>query len=111
MKRMLFVVCVAALLAALPASHFALANGPAPKVSICHVNSANGVGVDESDAPVFFGRVIEVSENALATHLAQHGDSTEYTTFDKADYGYYEDLYQVQLKNANCFFGAGAPPE
>jgi hypothetical protein len=112
MKRVLFVVCVVAFLAALPASHFALANGPAAKVFICHVNSANGVGIDPASGdPVFFGRVIEVSENAIAAHLAQHGDSTEFVTFDKADYDWIEAAYQVQLKNANCLFGAGGGPE
>jgi hypothetical protein len=106
MKRLLLVACILAFLAALPASHLALAcHGPASKVSICHVNSANGVGFDATTgAQVFFGRVINISENAVAAHLA-HGDSLSYYgPFDEAERDLLEVQYGIKLPNANCSF-------
>jgi hypothetical protein len=89
-------------------SHLALAaNGPAPKVSICHVNSANDVLEDEDGVVWTFGRVIEVSENAVEAHVAQHGDGTSYEEFDKSFRDTLEARYGISLPNANCRFSGG----
>ena len=71
MKRLIIVVCVVGLLAALPMSHLAAAGkGPAAKVWICHIT---GVGEKGGGTPIFVGHYISVSENAEAAHCA-HGD-------------------------------------
>ena len=106
MKRLLFVLCVAGFLAALPLSHVATAAKPETKVAICHVNSANDV-LDLDGLVVTFGRVIEVSENAVAAHVAQHGDSESYLPLDEETRDWYEAEYGISLPNANCYFGVG----
>ncbi len=82
MKRLIIVVCVAGLLAALPMSHLVAAGkGPAPKVDICHVtDSVDGLGAG-GNVTLIVGHVINVSENAVDAHLA-HGDSTVINDID-----------------------------
>jgi hypothetical protein len=71
--RVINLVLLAAAVVAVPLSHSALSQknggpkGPAPKVQICHFP-------DESTE----GHVIEVSQNAVAAHLAKHGDCTAF---------------------------------
>jgi hypothetical protein len=76
---------------------------PAPKVAICHVNSANDV-IDLGAVVVVFGREIEVSANAVPAHLA-HGDGTLYVDLDEALRDTLEIVYEVSLPNADCYFG------
>ena len=72
MKRLIIVLCVAGLLAALPMSHLVAAGkGPAAKVWICHITGVGEKG--EGGTPTFVGHFIFVSENAEAAHCA-HGD-------------------------------------
>jgi hypothetical protein len=104
MKRLIVVLCVVGFIVALPMSHLASAAKPQTKVAICHVNSANDVLYLEDGNVVTFGRVIVISENAVATHVAQHGDSTEYADLDKATRDAVEDYYGIRLPNANCYF-------
>ena len=75
--RIVSFVLLTAVVIAIPLSHSALSmkkaptkNGPAPKVKICHF---------PDDQP---GHVIEVSDNAVAMHIAKHGDCTQFTTDD-----------------------------
>jgi hypothetical protein len=104
MKRLLILFCVTGLLAALALSHVATAARPEPKVLICHVNSANDI-LDLGPCGVLvFGKVIEVSENAVDTHVTQHGDSTEYCDLDKDLRDLIEDFCDIKLPNANCVF-------
>lgn len=73
MKRLLVVLSVVGLLAALSFSHVAFAGkGPAPKVDICH--ATDSFDVPQNGFTLIVGHVINVSENAKAAHLA-HGDS------------------------------------
>ena len=73
--RIVNLVLLTALVIAIPLSHVALSkkkapkkNGdPPPKVAICHFP-------DDSDV----GHVIKVSENAVAAHVAKHGDCTSF---------------------------------
>lgn len=104
MKRILILLCVAGLLAAIPLSHVAVAakKEKAPKVEVCHVNSANDI-LDLETVVVVFGKVIEVSPNALPALEAQ-GDSTEFFTFTKEDREYWEEYYGISLPNADCLF-------
>ena len=73
--RIVNLVLLTALVIAIPLSHVALSkkkaptkNGPAPKVKICHF---------PDDQP---GHVIEVSANAVAMHIAKHGDCIAFQT-------------------------------
>lgn len=105
MKRLLILLCVAGLLAAIPLSHVAVAakkTGQPPKVAICHLNSANDVVVLE-ELVIAYGRVIEVSENAVAVHEA-HGDSTVYFEMSEEARDWIEENLGVSLPNANCGF-------
>jgi hypothetical protein len=103
LKRLLILFCVAGMLAAIPLSHVATAAKPETKVAICHVNSANDI-LDLGSIVIVFGKVIEVSENAVETHVTQHGDSTDFFIFDKEDREYWEEYYGISLPNANCGF-------
>ncbi len=69
MKRLLILLCVVGLLAAIPLSHMAMA-APAAKVKICHIT---GTGFNSGGKPVFVGHVVEVSASAVPAHCA-HGD-------------------------------------
>ena len=74
MKRLLILLCVVGLLAALPMSHLALAGKPEAKpakVKLCHITN---VEYDVDDNVVLEeGHVIHVSVNAEPAHRA-HGD-------------------------------------
>ena len=67
MKRLIVLASVSAFLVALPASHLLMGDGPAPKITICHltapVNSGNADGT---------GVIISVSRGH--TGHRQHGD-------------------------------------
>ncbi len=102
MKKLIFLSLILGLTFVLFAPQ-AIAKKPAKvaKVDICHLIKANDVvygfyGVVD----LYFGRVINVSENALAAHEA-HGDSTLFSegqgpidTFRGVGY---------KLPNANCW--------
>ena len=106
MKRLIVVLCVAGLLAALSMSHLAMAAKPEEKpakVAICHVNSANDVLVDLWGGVAAFGRVIEVPENAVAAHEA-HGDSTDFVEISEEFRDLTEEFFGISLPNANCTF-------
>ena len=109
MKRLILLVCVAGLLAALPISHLAVAcNPPARKVLVCHVNSANDTVRDgRNPGTWYFGRAIEVAASAVEAHLA-HGDAVfggDYPRdLTKAKRAAIEAVYGVSLPNANCYF-------
>ena len=78
MKRLIVVLCVAGLLAALPLSHLVAAR-PAPKVEICHItpNYAPSVPFQwifpNNWVVAHYGHIISVSENAAQAHY-DHGD-------------------------------------
>jgi|GEM_PF-5209647 len=111
MKRLLILLCVAGLLAALPMSHLALAGKPEEKpakVVICHLNGANPTVNDGTHPGTwYFGRRIEVAESAVEAHLA-HGDAVfggDYPRdLTKAKRAAIEAVYGVSLPNANCYF-------
>lgn len=69
MRRIGIIFCAALFLAAIPVSHYALANGNANKVSICHFPDGKEIG-----------DIIEVSGNgsAVSKHVTLHGDATKY---------------------------------
>ena len=79
--RVVNLVLLTALVIAIPLSHVALSkkkapkkNGdPPPKVAICHF---------PDDQP---GHVIVVSENAVAMHIAKHGDCTAFVVLDTGE--------------------------
>ena len=105
MKRLIVVLCVVGFIVALPMSHLAFAGkGPAPKVEICHVNSANDVVV-LGTLVIAYGRVIEVSENAVAAHEA-HGDMASPGFFYMSEEAREnnDEIFGVSLPNANCGF-------
>lgn len=110
MKRLLILFCVAGLLAALSLSHVATAAKPETKVAICHVNSANDI-LDLGGVVIAFGKVIEVSENAVDTHVTQHGDSTQYVPLDKDARDLIEEIFEIKLPNADCAFLVLPEPE
>ena len=103
MKRVLVAVCVAGFVLAIPLSRAAFA-APKAKVAICHVNSANGV-FSWFGSTMAFGREIEVSENAVADHLA-HGDSLEFYRLSESERKAAADYYEVDLTNADSWFWA-----
>ena len=111
MKRLIILFCVAGLLAALSLSHVATAAKPETKVAICHVNSANDILDLGPYGVLVFGKVIEVSENAVETHVTEHGDSTDFFTFDKEDREYWAEYYGIKLPNADCGFYIEPEPE
>jgi hypothetical protein len=100
MRRIFGFMCLAAILVALPLTH-SLA-GKSEKVTICHLDSANSPGVHQfswnwlgpfyprAKYTMYYGRVIEVAEDAVDAHLA-HGDRVEdfYTPDDTSPYGHY----------------------
>ena len=101
MKRLLALLCVVGFVVALPLAHSAFAK-PAAKVAICHVSSANDF-VDFGGVKLFFGRQVEVSENAVAAHLA-HGDSTDFECFGPEARAELEEWFGIDLVNADCLF-------
>ncbi len=105
MKRLIVVLCVLGFIVALPMLHSASAARPEPKVPICHVNSGNDI-LELDGVLYIFGKEIEVSENAVETHVTQHGDSVwpNYETFDKATRNLLEETFEIKLPNANCVF-------
>lgn len=108
MKRLLILLCVAGLLAALPMSHLALADKPEEKpakVLICHLNGANPM-VD-GNWWLVFGRVIEVAESAVPAHLA-HGDSLDFFEVDE-EFRAYVESFGYHLPNANCAWSVYIP--
>ena len=107
MKRLIVVLCVVGFIVALPMSHLAFAGKPEEKpakVEICHVNSANDVVV-LGTVVIAYGRVIEVSENAVAAHEA-HGDMASPGFFYMSEEARenIEEIFGVSLPNANCGF-------
>lgn len=105
MKRLIVVLCVAGLFAALPLSHLVAAR-PAPKVEICHIIAANDV-IPFGPAPVmlYFGKEISVAADAVDAHI-DHGDSVSFwggnvaagpiATFKAAGF---------KLPAADCYYG------
>jgi hypothetical protein len=72
MSRLLGVILLAAGLLVVPLSHWAISGDKKDKnekVAICHFPNGKEVG-----------HVIEVSENAVPAHVANHGDCTEFVT-------------------------------
>ena len=102
MKRLLILLCVAGFLAALPLSHVAVAKKPV-KVEICHVNSANDIVDLGGPVVIAFGKVIEVSPNAVPAHEA-HGDSTKFFYLSEEEREELEEISGVNLSNADCGF-------
>ncbi len=105
MKHLLVTLGVVAFLAVLPLSHLALAQPPCPgeKVPLCHVNSANDSATFNNTLRTF-GRVIEVDENAVPAHLAEHGDSLNFQTLTQEQREQMEEDFDISLPNANCYF-------
>jgi hypothetical protein len=104
MKRLCVMLCVAGMLAAIPLCGVASAAKKAPaKVQICHVNSANDVVYFDDGTMMVFGRVIEVSENAVDAHLA-HGDSLVFIPMNEELREAFEELFGIYLRNADAFF-------
>ena len=101
MKRLLIMLCVVAFLVALPMSHSAFA-GKKAKVAICHVNSANDA-IEGVGATLVFGKVIEVSENAVAAKEAK-GDSAVFYPLTEELRDLLEELLGISLPNADCYF-------
>ena len=103
MRRLILFMALAALIVALPATHDVFAK-KMPKVKICHVNSSNSPAVKDVRwdyekvyrafplRPItrsgrvvttyHLGRVIMVSRNAMATHVA-HGDSPRFASLTR----------------------------
>jgi len=106
MKRFLIILFVLVFIAAIPLSHNLMAKKAEKpgKVEICHVNSANDV-LELGATVIAFGKVIEVSEKAVAAH-EKHGDMAAPGFFyiTKEDAEYWEDYYGIKLPNANCLF-------
>ena len=111
MKRLIVVLCVVSLLAALSFSHEAMAKkGGIPatpaKVEICHVTDsavANNAGV-----LLVVGHVITVSENAVPAHIA-HGDILAINDIDSAGpfnpnqtWRDIADIFDLDTAGANC---------
>jgi len=108
MKRLLVMLGIVAFVAVLPLSHLAMATQPCPdddKVLICHVNSANDI-LTIGSTTYTFGRVIEISENAVPAHLEEHGDSLCYQTLTEEERELIEEFFNISLPNANCVFPA-----
>lgn len=103
MKRLLILLCVAGLLAAIPLSHSAFAK-KADKVLICHATDSAAL---LSGGILIVGHVIEVSENAVDAHLA-HGDSLDINSLDAEgpwaghSWGELAEWYELRTKSANC---------
>ena len=78
MKRLLILLCIAGLLAAIPLSHSALAKPTGEKVKpvkvkVCHITELV-LGEEFPDGiDRLMGHVIDVSENAVPAHI-DHGD-------------------------------------
>ena len=102
MKRLLVMLCVAGVIAAIPLCNVATAAKKETKVAICHVNSANDVVV-LGDSVFVFGRIIEVPETAVEAHLA-HGDSTDFVTLTETWRYIFEEIFGYYLPNADAFF-------
>ena len=111
MKRLIVVLCVAGLLAALSMSHLAFAGKPVnpneeklAKVDICHATDSAAL---QSGGTLIVGHVINVSENAVDAHLA-HGDSLEINDIDDegpwAGHSWRElaEWYGLNTAGANC---------
>jgi hypothetical protein len=145
MNRLFVFLAVVALVIALPVTHDAFAGNNNTKVEICHVNSANSPAVvsytywdnfcgsyyksGPYTTTYVLGRVIEVDESAVDTHLA-NGDAQYFSALDDYWTGYLtsveENIVDVTyshyhscglhswgydytntnavIKNANCWF-------
>ena len=110
MKRLIVVLCVAGLLAALPMSHLAFAGkteGKPVKVDICHVTDS--VVVNDAGVSLVVGHVINVSENAVDAHVA-HGDILAINGLDDGPGGWFGDMtwaeiaevWELNMAGANC---------
>lgn len=73
------------------------------KVQLCHLNSANDV-IEFGTVIVSFGNSIEVSENAVAAHEENHGDSTNFIPLDEQTRDLFEQVFGITLPNADCYF-------
>ncbi len=103
MKRLLIVLCVAALLATIPLARIATAKTN-KKQPICHVTFVLDVGVLPFVLPFAFGRVMEVPTGAaLEAHL-DHGDRMDFTTMTEEQRLSMEAFYGINLRNANAHF-------
>ena len=103
MHRTLLFGLATALLVAIPVTHTALADGST--TAICHVNSSN-VGVNALGHSFSFGNTIEVSDDAVDSHLA-HGDAT-FTSHEVEGFplsaghvAFFEDM-GATIRNADC---------
>ena len=101
MKRFLIGVLILAFVVAIPLSTTLMA-GKQPKVDVCHLNSANDV-LDLGTQVIAFGKVINVSEKAVAHHV-KHGDSTEFFPMTEELRDILEEFFEIKLPNANCYF-------
>lgn len=105
-KRVLLALVSAAALAALVIPTVGSA-APAQKVQICHVNGSTGVA-PFGPVNITFGRIIEVSPNAVDAHYA-HGDGYVQFTPDNANLWAYGESLGV-IGNGNCAFNVPIGP-
>ena len=101
MKKLICLIAVLAVCTAAPRQLTAATDGaPALKTQVCHVS---GQANDElPELSVRFGRVIEVNDNAVETHV-DHGDSTVFFTMDEAQRAMVEEVWGISLPNADCY--------
>ncbi len=113
MKILIF-VCVALTIVCAMFVPQAMA-GKKVKVDVCHVIAENDV-IQFEPVELFFGKVINTSENAVDAHL-EHGDFTAFWGGKEAadPINAFREA-GAHLPAANCFFGVNAdgpygPPE
>jgi hypothetical protein len=107
MKRLIILLCVLVFIVALPLSHAIAGKGPAPKVDICH--ATDSAVVNDAGVSLVVGHVINVSENAVAAHLA-HGDTLAISGLDDGPGGWFGDMtwgeiadvWGLNTTKANC---------
>ena len=100
MKRLIAFALIAAFIVAIPASHQLLAEKK-NKVAICHVNGANPV-IDMGYI-FYFGRIIEVAEEAVPAFVAQ-GDGRAFWVLSPEEKAIFEEEFGEKFPNANCWF-------
>ncbi len=86
----------------MPLAHFVFAANEG-KVDICHVDSGNDQADLGGGDALVFGIVIRISANSVPAHV-RHGDSVGFTLITEAERAEYEDDFQINLPNADCFF-------